>query len=757
MVIRRPRTIIIVCAAVALGLGLVALTSPYDLSFTGLLDPADPEVMAYRDGVRTFGANSTLVLLLEGEPEDLAQVADRLAAELPLRSEVKTVTPPADPEWVIERAPWLWPAELYGQALAAAALPIGEAPPAGVSAGIKAAEAYIRHLLRPTDRAALIQIELKSDPLDMAMGGGDFRKIEKATREIVAREGGRVSAEFTGIGAVGAQDQNAVFTRVKILTPLTLLAVLILLRGVERRLSRVALAGLALGGSVAIAFGGVGLLLGKLSITATFFGMLLLGLGIDFAIHLLVALRDGRAHGMEPEAALRAGLEKTGTAIVLGGVSTGLAFGMVVVMPEPGARDMGLTAVFGLLGALALMLSFLPASWLLLERRHAASERPVRFDLPGLRPLVGFSLAHPRAVVALGLALTVWGLAGLPRYRVESDLRKIISRDVPAFAVEERLMELFDVSPTVYLAPVDSLEEARRLSGRLQALPEIARVQSPSDWILADAAGRGESMARALADAPRKGNPETKSLRARLERAAALGPITLDILPPALRSGMIGPNGELAVQVIPKESLLDAIELGGQIDRLRAIAPSITGMPVVAKIMILGRRDYVPIMIPSILAVVTLVLSLTFRNMRDVVLALLPVLVGAFTTFGIFCWLGLQFSVITAIVVPVILGLGVDDGIHVVERLRRIQAGDDASIHEAVEGVGRAIFLTTATTMVSFFGLLFSNHAGMESIAHFMLIGMPLCFLTSVTVLPAAAKLTAGRAGQPRVQASRAS
>ena len=49
--------------------------------------------------------------------------------------------------------------------------------------------------------------------------------------------------------------------------------------------------------------------------------------------------------------------------------------------------------------------------------------------------------------------------------------------------------------------------------------------------------------------------------------------------------------------------------------------------------------------------------------------------------------------------------------------------------------------------MVSFFGLLFSNHAGMESIAHFMLIGMPLCFLTSVTVLPAAAKLTAGRAG----------
>ena len=170
-----------------------------------------------------------------------------------------------------------------------------------------------------------------------------------------------------------------------------------------------------------------------------------------------------------------------------------------------------------------------------------------------------------------------------------------------------------------------------------------------------------------------------------------------------------------------------------------------TGMPIIVKMSVIGRRDYIPILIPAIFLVVTIILSIAFRDWRDVALALLPVAVGTAVTFGVFFWSGLQFNILTGIVVPVILGLGVDDGIHVVERLRRYRERTDAVIHEAVEGVGRAIFLTTATTSVSFIGLLLTDHAGMESIAYFMLMGVPFCFVASVTVLPAAAKLLAGR------------
>ena len=62
-------------------------------------------------------------------------------------------------------------------------------------------------------------------------------------------------------------------------------------------------------------------------------------------------------------------------------------------------------------------------------------------------------------------------------------------------------------------------------------------------------------------------------------------------------------------------------------------------------------------------------------------------------------------------------------------------------LQDAVVGVGRPIFLTTTTTCVSFLALLFTDHAGLESIANFMLVGVPMCFLTSVTMVPAAAMI----------------
>ena len=219
----------------------------------------------------------------------------------------------------------------------------------------------------------------------------------------------------------------------------------------------------------------------------------------------------------------------------------------------------------------------------------------------------------------------------------------------------------------------------------------------------------------------------------------------MESLPTNLTNGLVGENGELAISIVPKENVMDAFVLADQIERVQAIAPTATGMPFIIKMAVLGRRDYIPIMIPAILVVVTIVLTVAFRSLRDVILGLIPVVMGTAISFGVFLWADLQMSVLTGVVVPVILGLGVDDGIHVVERIRQYRYRSDETLHEAVEGVGRAIFLTTATTCVSFITLLFTDHPGLEGIAHFMLVGMPLCFILSVTVLPAAAKLMAGR------------
>jgi len=738
VIIRRPWVVVGVCVIVTACFGAVVWETPKDLSFTGLLPETDVEMKHFRQVMDTFSSDTNIVILVEGERRDVDRAIAALADELGKMPQVHQLRLPADPAWLVERAPWVWPRPLFDAAVKS--VRTGETPLA-LQTNIDAADTVIRKSLQPVEKASLLKIGLNASPLDMAMGGADYFAIEREAERILSDGGFGVTHGFTGLAAAAAQDQRNVIGRIRILSPITFVAVLILLAGVERRLSRVALAGIALAATVVISLGLTGIAVGRLSITVTFFGMLLLGLGIDFAIHLLVAMRDALSHGKNAEESVRYGIRHTATAIALGGITTALAFGLVSLAPEAGARDMGLAALFGLLVALVMMLTFLPTTWLLLERRHAHKDAPPRFFLPGLESIVSFSLKYPKVTVGLGALVVLFGVTGIPRYKLERDLEAIISRSVTSFDVDKRLQELWGVSPVTFIAPVESIEAARSLKQQLLKLDDIAAVSSVADIILPDAAERAEELRGLMATLP--DDHMQGPLYARLAAASEAGPITVERIPNSISSGVVGPNGELAITIVPKQSTLDAEKLEKRIAEVRSVAPTATGLPIIIKTVAMGGRDYIPIILVGISAAVVLVLSIAFRNVRDVVLALAPVAVGASAAFGAFLWFGLQMSVLTSVVVPVILGLGVDDGIHVVERLRQYKVRTDETLHEAIEGVGRAIFLTTATTCVSFVVFIFTDHAGLEGIAWFMLIGMPGCFLASVTVLPAAAKLLA--------------
>lgn len=749
-VVQRPVLVVAVSLALMAIFSAVNIFIPKDLSFTGMLDEHDPELIRYRSAVRTFGGTAAMVILLEGEPEALHRAAARLVKELPERAPVKKIVPPADPQWILDRAPWLWPEPIFRSVLTdveSGSAPVGSnASPSPALSSVEKADNIVRKRIRPTPNAVLLSLSFTSDIFDMAMGGKDYIAVTREVEKILKETGGGVTADYTGIAAIGAQDQNSVFTRLKIISPITLVLVLLLLYGVERRTSRIVVAGIALAGSVGATFGLVGLIMGKLSITATFFGMLLLGLGIDFAIHLLVAMRDAHSHGHTPEHSVMRGLELSGVPITLGALTTALATGVLIFVPQPGATDMGLTATLGLLVSLVFMLSFLPAAWLILERRSGHAEPPARMVLPGLHTVVRFSIRHHRFVLVFTLVVTLAAMTGLRKYDLESDLKQIMSRDVPALKVDKRIQELFGIAPVSYLVPVPSLEEAHRVAADMLREDDIVDVYTPSDWILPDADKRGERMRQALAAVPAS---DTSPLVGRLRRALKLGPVELDQIPLAFRAGTVGEGDALAVQVVPKVSLLDAKAIEEQIGRLRKISPEVTGIPVVALKLMTGTRDWIPLILAIIATVVLGVLVISFRNARDVFLSFLPVCVAAGISMGAFFLLGLSFSILTGIVVPVILGLGVDDGIHIVERLRHIGRRDDEAITEAVEGVGRAIFLTSATTTISFVGLFYCKHYGLESMAEFMSMGVPLCFVASVTVLPAAIVFLRGPAPKP--------
>lgn len=207
----------------------------------------------------------------------------------------------------------------------------------------------------------------------------------------------------------------------------------------------------------------------------------------------------------------------------------------------------------------------------------------------------------------------------------------------------------------------------------------------------------------------------------------------------------MAPTGEYLVMAYAKEATLDGARIRDQRLAVQGAWPETSGFNSLVEGVTVAERPWAFPVFFGILLFVVVILAVDLRQWRMVVLALIPVLVGTTVTFGALCWIGHPFNVMSTLVVPLIIGLGVDDGIHVVHRLK-----EDRHIppEVAAASVGKAIVMTTATTCSSFVMLLFTDHAGMEGMSLIMLIGLPLCLLASVTTLPALAHVLG--VNQPR-------
>ena len=223
-----------------------------------------------------------------------------------------------------------------------------------------------------------------------------------------------------------------------------------------------------------------------------------------------------------------------------------------------------------------------------------------------------------------------------------------------------------------------------------------------------------------------------------LQQAATLGPPAADNLPAGLRRRLIGPGGELLVLAYSARPSMDGLAARAERLAAQAIHPEATGVGIILETTMAADRPWASTVLFGIVAFVAVVLLIDFRDARLAALAIVPVLIGLTVTIGILCWSGIAFNIMTTLVVPLIIGLGVDDGIHVVHRIK-----EDPSlpVDAAATSVGRAIVMTTATTCSSFSVLLFTDHPGLETMGLVMLIGLPICLLASVTTLPALASV----------------
>ena len=112
---------------------------------------------------------------------------------------------------------------------------------------------------------------------------------------------------------------------------------------------------------------------------------------------------------------------------------------------------------------------------------------------------------------------------------------------------------------------------------------------------------------------------------------------------------------------------------------------------------------------------------LDIRNLRDTFLALTPPLVGSLLLVGMMAWLHIDLNPLNLIALPLILGIGVDDGIHMVNDYRRQTAGKKGEYVPSADTLS-GVLLTSLTSMIGFGSLMISQHHGLQTVGQIMAV-----------------------------------
>jgi len=218
-----------------------------------------------------------------------------------------------------------------------------------------------------------------------------------------------------------------------------------------------------------------------------------------------------------------------------------------------------------------------------------------------------------------------------------------------------------------------------------------------------------------------------------LKTMAVIEPPTLHDLPDSLVERFVGKGGKHLMRIYTTANIWNMDEMEKFVTAVRSVDPHATGGPLqtyeASHQMLYG---YKMAGLYAFLAIVAF-LYIDFRNVKDVFLSLTPMLAGLGVMFGILGWLDVPLNPANMIVLPLILGIGIDDGVHVIHEFRK-QKGR----FRFAASTPTSILITTLTTIIGFGSMMIASHRGLQSLGRVLVIGVTSCTFTSLVMLPAA-------------------
>jgi predicted RND superfamily exporter protein len=527
---------------------------------------------------------------------------------------------------------------------------------------------------------------------------------------------------------------------------------------------RIPLAGLAaLSAAMVWTAAWLSLTRGEVSAIGIGFAAVLVGLGIDYAIHGGARFRQHLLDCRDPAAALATTYGHAGPGILTSALTTGAAFAVLALAHFRPLHELGQVVAAGILLILVASASIGAAVLLVAPTAGMASRRVGwlwRLMGRAVDALVNLATRRPRRVLGAALLISLLALVGISRLRLDADLGSLRPANHPALEAEELLADRFDLgldTATVILHGDDLpavLHQCASVERLLrQHLGTAVDIVSPALWLGADADQRLRLLtALPWADAGGRLQRELHAVglnpegfASGLQALRALGSGQDPGFPPVEQwpdwlSELVRLEPDGAVAAVRVRLPADHWPEGPPRELVAAIREHAPGSAVASAVAVgtdiraLAGRDLRSLSLLALVAVVVVVM-LSFRGrLRSSMLAVTPVVLGSLWVLGLWGGLGGSLDLLSLAILPIILGIGIDDGLHAVHGARRAPA---EGLCGSVRAAGRAMVLTTVTTCVGFLSLTLSHVPGLRSGGLLVSVGVLACLAATLLVLPA--------------------
>ncbi len=563
--------------------------------------------------------------------------------------------------------------------------------------------------------------------------------------------------------------------------------------------------------ALAWSLGFTSLTVGHLNILSVVFTTILIGLGIDFGIHILERYKEERKEGDDISTALQKTLQGTGQGNFSGAITTAMAFGAMVLTDFIGIVELGWIAGWGILFCMVAMVLLLPALVTLEEKWRKpvykkSEEKPITASISWLDRFFN----HYKLIIAVCCALVLVSSLALRTAHFDYNLLNLQTKGTEAVKYEMRILENAGRSAWSAAMLADTLEEVRQKETQLKTLPTVENVESIAAMVpkhqkenleyvrenlspllselyveeedepfslkgltktlkrirfkLQGREGKEDKVAQAAKEIDKffKQNetiaPESaekkleqfseelfvdyRGLMTDLKQNAEPKLVKISEIPKSLRDRYVSKQGKYLITVFPSVDIWNLDERNRYLKDLRSVDANVTGSAVhMFNSTRLMTEGYINGGIYAMTAIIIYVF-IVFRNPRTVFFILLPVIAGSIWTVGIMELTGLKLNMANLVILPLILGIGVVNGIHITHRYREEKDKNSVVLGKST---GLAVILSSLTTMIGFGSMMVADHYGVFSLGLVLTLGVFCCLVASITFLPALLKLSAAK------------